>query len=455
MGNSIINLSPSSLWKHFYDLTQIPRPSGHMGEITQFIEDFGRKIGLETERGGFDNIVIRKPATPGYENRQPVILQAHLDMVPQANSDVKIDFTKDPIQTYVDGEWVKARGTTLGADNGIGVAAMMAILEAGDIEHGPLEALFTTDEETGMYGAFAIRPGFINGKILLNLDGEEYGEIYIGCAGGADVTARFQYQEEVFVPKEDVAIRISLTGLKGGHSGVDIHLGRANANKLMFRFLKEAMESYDARLASVKGGSLRNAIPREAFAVIVVDGKERYERILEMVAGYEALFKQEFEGIEDIDKLSFRAEFLDKAPAVLLPREIQRKLTHAIMAAPNNVINMSPQVATAVQTSINLAMVETNEGIAEVKMLARSSSESKKNALCSSEESLFTLAGADLVETSNGYPGWDPDPNTQIVPVMEKIYKDLEGKDLDVEIIHAGLECGIIMSNVPDLKLDA
>ncbi len=456
MKESIIKLNPSRLWKHFYDMTQIPHPSGHMVEITRFMEDFGKGLGLETLRQGADNICIRKPATKGYENKQTIILQAHLDMVPQANSDTKFDFTKDPIQPYIDGDWVKAKGTTLGADNGIGVAAMMAILEAKDIEHGPIEALFTTDEETGMYGAFAIREGDISGQILLNLDGEELGELYIGCAGGADVTAQFQYQNETFIAKEDVVVKVTLSGLKGGHSGVDINLGRANANKLLFRFLKEAMLDYDIRLSEVKGGSLRNAIPREAYAIIVVDGKEKYERLMLLVQAYEELFKQEFEGIEDIHNISFKAEHIQATPdMVLIPRDVQERLIHAIVACPNNVINMSPQVATAVQTSINLAVIETSDRLAEVKMLARSSSESKKKALCSSEESLFHLAGADFVETANEYPGWDPDPNSKIVPVMEKIYKEMEGEDLQIEIIHAGLECGIIMSRVPSLNLDS
>ncbi|MDL2257441.1 aminoacyl-histidine dipeptidase [Bacteroidales bacterium OttesenSCG-928-I14] len=456
MENSILKLAPSALWKYFYELTQIPRPSGQMEAISNYMEKFGKNLGLETLRDGTDNICIRKPATKGYENRPAVVLQAHLDMVPQANSDIDFDFSKDPIQAYVDGEWVKAKGTTLGADNGIGVAAMMAILADNSLEHGPLEALFTTDEETGMYGAFAIRPGFINGQILLNLDGEEYSELYIGCAGGADISAQFQFQNETWIPKEDVAVKVSLTGLKGGHSGVDVHLGRANANKLIFRFLKDAMETYDVRLSSIKGGSLRNAIPREAFATIIVDGKERYERILEMVAGYEALFKKEFEGIENTDAISFKAEFVEISPdMVLIPRDVQKRLTHAIVACPNNVINMSAQITTAVETSVNLAVIESTDGLIDIKFLARSSSESKKNALCSSEESVFKLAGADFVEVSNGYPGWDPNPNSKVVPLMRKIYKEREGKDLNVEIIHAGLECGIIMSNVPDLNLDA
>jgi dipeptidase D len=450
MGNSILNLKPSNVWKHFQELTQIPRPSGHWQEITAFIEDFGKKLGLETIRDEANNICIRKPATPGYENRQTVILQSHLDMVPQANSDIQFDFAKDPIQAYVDGDWVKAKGTTLGADNGIGVAAILAILEATDLEHGPLEGLFTTDEETGMYGAIAVRPGFIKGKIMLNLDSELDGELYIGCAGGADVTVQFQYKDEEWIPKEDVAVKVSLTGLKGGHSGVDIHLGRANANKLMFRFLKEAMETYDIRLSSISGGSLRNAIPREAFATIIVDGKEKYERILEMVAGYEELFNKEFAGIEN--KIEFKTEFVKVTPAIqLIPKAIQAKLTHAIIGCPNNVINMFAEIPDTVETSINLAIVQSTEGLIEVKFLARSSSESKKWAVCSSIESIFNLAKADFIEAGNGYPGWDPNPKSAILAIMERVFEEQRGEKPKVEVMHAGLECGIILSNVPGL----
>jgi dipeptidase D len=450
MENSILNLAPSNLWKHFYELTQIPRPSGHKEAITAFIENFGKKLGLETTRDAEGNICIRKPATPGYETRPIIILQSHLDMVPQANSDLDFDFTKDPINAYVDGDWVKAKGTTLGADNGIGVAATMTILESKDLEHGPIEGVFTTDEETGMYGAKAIRPGFINGKIMLNLDSELDGELYIGCAGGADVTARFQYQDETFIPKEDVAIKVSLTGLKGGHSGVDIHLGRANANKLLFRFLKDALLTYDIRLSSVSGGSLRNAIPREAFALILVDGKEKYERIQEMVAGYEELFNREYKGIEE--QITFKAEFVEITPDIkVIPKDIQTKLTHAVAACPNAVINMFAEIPDTVETSINMAVIQSTEGLTEIRFLARSSSQSKKENICSSVESLFTLAGADFVETSNDYPGWDPNPKSDILAVMEKVFEKQCGHKPKVEVMHAGLECGIILSNVPGL----
>lgn len=452
METNILNLKPTNVWKHFYELTQIPRPSGHMEEITKFIENFGKKLSLETVRDSANNICIRKPATPGYENKQTVILQSHLDMVPQANSDIKFDFTKDPINAYIDGEWVKAKGTTLGADNGIGVATTMAILEAQDLQHGPLEGLFTIDEETGMYGALAVRPGFVDGKIMLNLDSELDGELYIGCAGGADVTIQYQYEDETWIPKEDVAIKVSLTGLKGGHSGVDIHLGRANANKLMFRFLKDAMVDYDARLASIKGGSLRNAIPREAFATIVVDGKENYERILMMVNYYQDLFNKEYQGIEE--KISFKAERIEissKTKLTLIPKEIQTKLTHAVVACPNGVINMFAEIPDTVETSINMAIVESCEGLTEIKFLARSSSHSKKMAITGSVESLFKVAEADFIKTDNDYPGWDPNPKSAILAVMEEVYEKQHGAKPKVEVMHAGLECGIILASLPGL----
>ncbi|GHT55401.1 aminoacyl-histidine dipeptidase [Bacteroidia bacterium] len=448
--SAILDLKPANVWKHFYALTQIPRPSGHCEKVTEFIENFGKNLGLETVRDSANNICIRKPATPGYEKKPTVILQSHLDMVPQANSDIQFDFTKDAIQPTIDGEWVKAKGTTLGADNGIGVATTLAILEAADLQHGPLEGLFTTDEETGMYGALAVRPGFIDGKIMLNLDSELDGELYIGCAGGEDVSVTFQYDTETFVPKEDIIVKISLTGLKGGHSGVDIHLGRANANQLMFRFLKDAMQTYPIRLASVEGGSLRNAIPREAFATILVDGKENYERLLLMVDYYQALYNEEFDGIED--KIELKAEKQPHSQALtIIPAEVQRKLTHAIFGCPNGVINLFAKIPDTVETSVNMAIVKSSDHLTEIKFLARSSSESKKKAICSRVESVFTNAGADQIESGNSYPGWDPNPDSKILKVMEKVFETQRGHKPKVEVMHAGLECGIILSNVPGL----
>jgi dipeptidase D len=448
--SAILDLKPANVWKHFYALTQIPRPSGHCEKVTEYIEQFGKKLGLETSRDVANNICIRKPATPGYEQKPAVILQSHVDMVPQANSDIGFDFTKDAIQPYIDGEWVKAKGTTLGADNGIGVATTMAILEATDLQHGPLEGLFTTDEETGMYGAKAIRPDFIDGKIMLNLDSELDGELYIGCAGGEDVSVAFQYDSKTFAPKEGVVVKVSLTGLKGGHSGVDIHLGRANANKLMFRFLKDAMQAYKIRLVSVEGGSLRNAIPREAFATIFVRREKTYEHLLEMVDYYRDLYNKEFEGIED--KIELKAERQAHSKKLkIIPKKVQRKLIHAITGCPNGVINMFAKIPDTVETSINMAIVKSSENLTEVKFLARSSSESKKKAICSSVESVFTNADADQIESGNAYPGWDPNPNSEILKIMEKVFKTQRGHKPKVEVMHAGLECGIILSNVPGL----
>lgn len=448
--SSILDLKPAHVWKHFHALTQIPRPSGHCEQVTGYIETFGKNLGLETSRDSSSNICIRKPATPGYEKKPTVILQSHVDMVPQANSDIRFDFTKDAIRPYIDGEWVKAEGTTLGADNGVGVAATLAVLEATDLQHGPLEGLFTTDEETGMYGALAIRPGFINGKIMLNLDSELDGELYIGCAGGEDVNVTFRYDDETFVLDENIVVKVSLTGLKGGHSGVDIHLGRANANRLMFRFLKDAMQTYDIRLASIEGGSLRNAIPREAFATILVDGKEKYGRLLTMVDDYRELFNKEFDGIED--KIELKAERQTGSGELkIIPADVQRKLTHAIVGCPNGVINMFAKIPDTVETSVNMAIVKSGDNLTEIKFLARSSSESRKKAICSRIESVFTNACADTIEVGGAYPGWNPNPDSQILKIMEKVFETQRGYKPKVEVMHAGLECGIILDSVPGL----
>jgi len=449
--NSILNLKPQNVWKHFYALTQIPRPSGHQEKITEFVENFGKNLGLETVRDAANNICIRKPATKGFENRQTLILQSHLDMVPQANSDLKFDFAKDAIQAHIAGDWVKAKGTTLGADNGIGVAATMAVLEATDLQHGPIEGLFTTDEETGMYGALAVRPGFINGKIMLNLDSELDGELYIGCAGGEDVSVSFQYKNEAVPFQKAFVVRVSLTGLKGGHSGVDIHLGRANANKLLFRFLKDAMMKHGARLSSVKGGTLRNAIPREAFATIVVEGEKNYKAILKLVDYYRETFINEFDGIED--SIELKAERL-AAPTDqlrLIPVEVQQRLTHAIVGCRNGVVNRFAKIPDTVETSVNMAIVQSDEQSIEIKFLARSSSETKKRAICGTIESTFINANANQVACGNGYPGWNPNPDSRILQIMKKVFETQRGFAPKVEVMHAGLECGIILSSVPGL----
>ena len=445
--NDIHKLQPTALWQHFYSLTRIPRPSGKKELIGKFLEDFGRSLGLETIKDEIGNILVRKPATKGMEDRKAVVLQAHMDMVPQKNSGIQHNFETDPILAYVEGEWVTAKDTTLGADNGIGVAAAMAILESRDIPHPDIEMFITVDEETGMHGAFGLQPDFLRGEILINMDSEDEGELYVGCAGGIDANIEYSYKE-VAVPDGDVALKISLTGLKGGHSGVDIHLQRANANKLMFRLLKEAVSEYEARLASIDGGSLRNAIPREAFAVVTVpkDGKEDMK---ELVANFETLFKEEYEGVEDNIRLN--AEITD-IPSGLIPEEIQDDLINGVTACPNGVFRVIPELPSVVETSNNLAIVKSDGKKIECKCLIRSSVESRKQELASMVVSTFALAGA-RVELGGDYPGWKPNLQSPILKEMTKVYEDKYGKTPKIMIIHAGLECGILGINYPAMDM--
>ena len=445
--NDIRNLEPKALWQNFYNLTQVPRPSGKKEQIGKFLEDFGKSLGLETFRDEIGNVLIRKPATPGLEDRKGIILQAHMDMVPQKNNNVNHDFEKDPIQTIIDGEWVKANDTTLGADNGIGVAAAMAVMQATDVPHPAMEMFITVDEETGMFGAFGLKADFLKGDILINLDSEDEGELYVGCAGGIDADISFKYNE-VEVPTGDVAFKISLTGLKGGHSGVDINLQRANANKLLFRFLKEAVAEYDARLACVDGGTLRNAIPREAFAVITVP-EDGVDDFLDLLGEYENLFRVEFDGVEE--NISFKAEKTDKVKG-LMPEEIQDDLINAITACPNGVSRFIPELPDVVETSNNLAIVRSDGKTITISCLIRSSVESRKEELASMVESAFTLAGAKVLFTG-GYPGWKPNLESPILKEMTKVYEKNFGKTPRIMIIHAGLECGILGTNYPNLDM--
>lgn len=448
MSTEIKELSPKQVWGYFYDFTQIPRPTGQMEAVTHYVLNFGKSLGLETLQDETGNVLIRKPATPGKEESKTVVLQSHLDMVPQKNSSVKHDFATDPIDAYIDGDWVTARDTTLGADNGIGAALAMAVLADNTLKHGPIEALFTVDEEVGMDGAFGLKPGFLKAEILINCDSEEEGELFVGCAGGADMNISFQFKEDIYIPAGDIAVKLSLTGLKGGHSGVDIHLGRANANKLMFRFLKEAVCDYGARLSSIEGGSLRNAIPREAFALITIPGNDT-ESFWELVADYQDLYRTEYAGIED--NITFTAEKTD-LPSTLLPEEIQDDLINAIEGCQNGVISMLHDFPETVESSSNLAVVASAEGLIEIKILVRSSSESRKESVCSSLESVFALAGAK-VEEGGGYNGWQPNINSSILNLMKQTYKDLFAKEPSVKVMHAGLECGIIQGNYPDMDM--
>jgi dipeptidase D len=419
-----------------------------MEEVTNYIVSVGKKLGLETIQDNAGNVLIRKPASPGKENKETIILQGHLDMVPQKNSDVNHDFSKDPIDAYVDGDWVKAQGTTLGADNGVGVALALAAISDKELQHGPIEALFTVDEEVGMDGVFGLKPDMLKGHTLINLDSEKEGELFVGCAGGADLNISIQFKEDTFIEPGDKAVKISLTGLKGGHSGVDIHLGRANANKLMFRFLKEAVRDYGARLSSVVGGSLRNAIPREAFAVITIPG-DNMEALWELVSDYQEIFEEEYKGIED--NISFKAEETE-LPSTLIPEEIQDNLINCVVGCPNGVISMLADFPGTVETSTNLALVKSSDELIEIKILVRSSSDSRKEEVCSSLESVFSMAGAK-VEYGEAYGGWQPDIDSAILKKMTATYKKLFGKEPDVKVMHAGLECGIIQEIYPGMDM--
>lgn len=448
---NISELQPKAVWEHFHALTQIPRPSGVKKQVSDFLADYGRKLGLETIQEEIGNVIIRKPASKGYENHPGVILQAHMDMVPQKNSDKDFDFDKDAIQAYVDGEWVSADGTTLGADDGIGVAAAMAVLADNTLEHPALEAFFTVDEETGMYGANALEAGVLKGSTLLNLDCETEGELYIGCAGGVDTAATFHFEQLAAVPEGDVALMVSLKGLHGGHSGCDIHLQRANAIKLLFEFIKEAVSEYEARLACVQAGTLRNAIPREAFALLTVPAEGK-EELLELVDFYEDLFIKEYDGIED--DIHLTAEDYDvKQVKGLLPEDTQDFLIHAITICPHGVYRMCADMPGVVETSNNVAMIETDEKEIRVYCLTRSNVETRKQEFMEVLDSCFRLAGAD-VEFSGAYNGWNPNVNSHVLDVMSEVYKQtFPGRDPKVMVIHAGLECGIIGTNYPGMDM--
>ena len=445
--STILDLAPQQVWKHFYSLTQIPRPSGHMERITEFLVNFGKGLGLESFVDEVGNVIIRKPATPGMENRKGVILQAHMDMVPQKNNDTVHDFVNDPIQTWIDGEWVKAKGTTLGADNGMGVAAAMAVLESTDLKHGPLEVLITKDEETGMYGAFGLKPGTLQGEILLNLDSEDEGELYIGCAGGIDITAELSYKEEE-ADKEMVARKITLKGLRGGHSGLEINEGRGNANKLLARITHDLLVEFDCRLSSFSGGNMRNAIPREAHAVLLFNPAD-IDDLPNYIKEYEAQLNAEYAPIESGILL-----LLDEVetPATVLPEEIQDNMIDMLLACQNGVMRMIPTVPDTVETSSNLAIVLLGDGKAEVRILARSSCDTMKDFLADSLTACFNMAGMK-VTLSGGYSGWQPNVDSPILHAMTKSYEEQFGVAPKVKVIHAGLECGIIGANCSGLDM--
>jgi len=449
MSNEITKLTPNEVWENFHELTRIPRPSHHEEQIRQFIANFGKKLGFETIQDEVGNVIIRKPATAGMEKRKGVILQGHLDMVPQKNSDKDHDFAKDPIETIIDGEWVKANGTTLGADNGIGVAAALAILASKDLVHGPIEALFTATEETGMDGAIGLKPGVLNGDILINMDSEDEGELYVGCAGGEDANVSFNFTE-VPVPAESIGFRLNVTGLKGGHSGLDINLGRGNANKIFFRLLKEAYKVCGVRLSSINGGNLRNAIPREAFGIVTVPYKTA-DKLVGLIAGLTTTIKRELSATEPTLKIELSKI---EMPASLIDEKTQINLTHAIVACPNGTIRMSDTVPGLVETSTNLAIVKSDNETKTVNIscLMRSSVDTARAELGSRMDSVFTLAGAKVTLTG-GYPGWKPNMDSPILKTMQQVYQAKFGRIPEIKAIHAGLECGILGGNYPNLDM--
>lgn len=445
--SEIRNLTPECIWRNFDALTQVPRPSGHLEKVQQFLLDFATKAGVEAFKDSAGNIVMRKSASAGMENRKGVILQAHMDMVPQKSKDSTHDFVNDPIETYIDGEWVKAKNTTLGADDGIGVAAIMAVMEDKSLVHGPIEALITADEETGMYGANDLPEGELNGDILLNLDSETWGKFVIGSAGGIDITACLGYKE-VETDPADKALKISLKGLKGGHSGLEIHEGRGNANKLMARFVKDAIEECDARLATWHGGNMRNAIPFECESVITVP-EENVEAVKEMVAEYKAIFENEYKGIES--GIIFNAEDVE-LPVNEVPEEIQDNLINAIYGCHNGVLRMIPVIPSVVETSSNLAIISIEGGEASIKILARSSSETMKEYISNTLQSCFSMAGMK-VTMSGSYGGWDPNTDSEILKLLEKEYRELFSAEAVEQVDHAGLECSIILGKYPHLDV--
>lgn len=443
----IKNLQPQAVWKNFYLLTRVPRPSGHLEKIQKFLLDWAAEHNVEARMDRAGNILMLKPASPGMEDRKVVTLQGHMDMVPQKTNDSTHDFENDPIDAYVDGDWVKARGTTLGSDDGMAVATIMAIMEDNSLVHGPLEGFITADEETTMYGVNNMAPDTLQGDILLNLDNETEGEMVIGSAGGVNLTAKLAYKE-VESEAGDVAVRVALSNLLGGHSGLEINEGRGNANKMMARLVQDAIANFEARLASWKGGNMRNAIPRDAEVVLTVP-KENVEDLKDAVDEWRQTFEDEYGAIEKDLKLEVA---LTELPATLVPEEIQDNLVNALCACHNGVLRFIPEVPSIVETSSNLAIVEIGGGEVMFKVLVRSSRDSMRECCVETLESVFSMAGMK-VELSGEYPAWQPNPNSEIVRIMEDVYRELFGTDNKVQVVHAGLECGIIGSYRPGMDM--
>ncbi|MFC1689984.1 aminoacyl-histidine dipeptidase [Pseudomonadota bacterium] len=447
MQNTISELEPRAMWQHFAELNAVPRPSKKEERVIAFMQNFGESLGLETQVDETGNVIIRKPASPGMEDRVTVVLQGHLDMVHQKNADTDFDFDSQGIDMYIDGDWVKARGTTLGADNGIGVASAMAILASDDIQHPAIEALFTIDEETGMTGAMGLKGGLLDGGILLNLDTEDDNEITIGCAGGVDVTVSGTYMEQA-VESGCSSFALTVKGLTGGHSGMDIHRGRGNANKLINRLLFLASEQFGIRIASVDAGGLRNAIPREAFAKVVVQDS-KLGGFRSFIAAEAAILQAEYATTDP--GLQIVLEPVDAA-ALVLESGFQEKILRAVWACPNGIFRMSPDIDDLVQTSNNLARVRVADGEYKVLCLTRGSVDTEKMDLAQAIRCTFELIGAN-VSFDGAYPGWAPRPDAPIVKMMSALYQEMFGEKAPVLACHAGLECGILGTNYPDMQM--
>ena len=442
-----IELNPVSVFQYFAEVCNVPRPSKKEEKIIAYLLDFAKKHQLEVKTDEAGNVLMKKPATPGMENLKTVILQSHIDMVCEKNSDVEHDFLNDPIETYIDGEWLKAKGTTLGADNGIGIATQLAVLAADDIQHGPIECLFTVDEETGLTGAFALKEGFMEGDILINLDSEDEGELFIGCAGGANTTAEFAYAT-IEAPQDYFFFNVTIKGLTGGHSGDDINKNRANANKLLNRFLTQLQAKYDFYLCHIDGGNLHNAIPREAHALCAVPMKDKENVRIDM-----NVYTAEIENEYSVTEPNLRTELSSETPvAEAIDRNVVKNLLKSIYAVHNGVYAMSQDMEGLVETSSNLASVKMVDGVIKIVTSQRSSIMSSRIDMSEMIRSAFELAGA-TVTTGDGYPGWKPNPSSPILKVAIESYKRLFGVEPKVKAIHAGLECGLFLEKYPSLDM--
>ncbi len=447
MGNVLGHLEPKLVWHHFEEICKYPRPSKKEEKIAEYVVSVGERLGLQTEKDKFGNILIRKAATKGKENLKTVVLQSHIDMVCEKNSDVEHDFDNDPIEPYIDGDWVKAKGTTLGADNGIGMAASLAVLESNDIEHGPIEALFTLDEETGLTGANQLKKGWLKADILINMDSEEIGFLFIGCAGGMNTFAKFKAKLEK-APKNYSSFELIVKGLKGGHSGIEIDVGRGNATKILNRLIWEYSQENKIRLASFNGGNKHNAIPREAFAVVAVPKKDE-KKLKKFVRKFNGKVKPEFEAVDPGLVVSVKKQEL---PEKFINEKVQRHLLNALYSIPHGVTKMSNDIPGLVETSNNLAVVETAGKHINIVTSQRSSVESERVDITNMVTSVLNLAGG-TVGYNDGYPAWQPDIESDVLKVFKSTFKKMYGKEPEVTAIHAGLECGLIKEKYPDMDM--